>query len=84
MKVVSAIVKPLPHPFYGDSWVRGKDPWHVDAFPEEFKEQAPSKGKRKMGWFLQDAFGNDIGFVPDGAKVNEESAKVLVLVKETK
>ena len=32
MRVVGPDQKPRPHPFYGDSWERGLDPWHADAF----------------------------------------------------
>ena len=63
---VSAKQKPKPHPFYGDSWERGEDPWHKDGFPDEFKSYAPNQGVRCGGWFLIDAFNNQIGFVGDG------------------
>ena len=46
-------------------WERGLDPWHVDAFPEEFKYAAPNQGERKMGWLALDWCGNVIGFKPD-------------------
>ena len=59
-KVGSAVIdknhKPLPHPFEGDRWERGLDPWHRDA-------SLPQKG----GWFLMDVFGNAIGFVAVGS-----------------
>lgn len=55
-----------PLPFYGERWVRAKDPWHRDAFPDNLKHAAPRKGKRKMGWMLEDYWENPIGFVPDG------------------
>lgn len=63
--VVSATQKPPPHPFYGDSWERGKDPWHRSAFPDEFKDAAPNQGVQRMGWYLNDKWGNQIGFEPD-------------------
>lgn len=66
MKVTGPEQKPAPHPFYGDDYHRGKDPFHADAFPAEFQESAPHKGKREEGWFLHDAWGNEIGFTPDG------------------
>ncbi len=67
--IVSETVKPLPHPFYGDNWERGKDPWHVDAAPDEVKSSAAwNRGERANGWFLLDAWGNAIGFIPDGAQ----------------
>jgi len=60
--------KPPEHPFYGPYNHRGKDPWHEDAFPEEFKASLPNKGRRNSGWFLEDAWGNEIMFVPDGTE----------------
>ena len=69
MKLVSKDQKPEPHPFYGDSYERGLDPFHKDAAPDEFKDnKAFSGGKRKEGWFLLDAWGNQISFIADGAK----------------
>lgn len=59
--------KPPPHPFYGEYAHRGKDPWHRESFPEEFKNAAPNQqGERGEGWYLTDAWGNEIGFVADG------------------
>ena len=70
MKIVSKKQKPDPHPFYGDNYERGLDPFHKDAAPEEFKEnKAFSAGKRKEGWFLLDAWKNQIGFIADGKKI---------------
>lgn len=46
-------------------WERGFDPWHEDAFPDEFKDQIPNKGPRREGWFALDAWGNIIGWQPD-------------------
>lgn len=63
----SELVRPDPHPFYGDSWERGLDPWHEDAFPDQFRSVG-SKGARRGGWFLVDGFTNYIGFVPDGSE----------------
>ena len=51
-------------PFYADHLERGLDPFHEDAFPDEFR-CAGNKGKRRNGWFLVDSSGNQIGFVPD-------------------
>jgi len=65
----SATQKPAPHPFYGDAYERGKDPWHKEAFPDGFKDAAPNQGDRREGWFLLDGFGNAIGFVPDGTEL---------------
>lgn len=64
--LVSEAQRPKPHPFYGDSYERGLDPWHSEAFPDGFKKFAPNQGERKGGWFLNDAFGNNIGFIEDG------------------
>lgn len=47
-------------------WERSKSPWHVDAFPPEFKDRAPEQGARKTGWLEIDWCGNAIGWVPDG------------------
>jgi hypothetical protein len=47
-------------------WSRGSDPWHRDAFPEEFHDSAPKQGVRKEGWYALDWCGNIIGFVADG------------------
>lgn len=67
IRIISETVRPLPHPFYGDSYERGLDPWHSDAFPDEFKFAAPNQGpERSGGWFLIDAYDNCIGFVQDG------------------
>lgn len=69
--LVSETQKPPASPS-GDSWERGLDPWHGDAFPGEFKEQirdmAGGQEPRKGGWFLVDWAGNAIGFVPDGTE----------------
>jgi len=67
MKMVSKNQKPESHPFYGDNYERGLDPFHKDAAPDEFKSSPTfSCGKRKEGWFLIDNWGNQIGFIPDG------------------
>lgn len=58
-------MKPPPVPEYGDHWERSLDPWHRDAFPDEFKESAPHQKERNEGWMLIDWCGNAIGFVPD-------------------
>ena len=57
--------RPPPHPFYGDHYERGLSPWHRDAFPSEYKDQAPEQYKRSSGWFLLDAWDNAIGWYPD-------------------
>lgn len=48
------------------SWERAADPWHRDAFPDEFMDSAPNQGVRQTGWVGLDAFGNSIGWVADG------------------
>lgn len=69
---VSAKQSPPPHPFYGENWHRGLDPWHVEAFPAGHKFASLHTGKRKGGWFLEDAFGNEIDFVADGTVFDVE------------
>lgn len=49
-----------------EKWERGLDPWHRDAFPDEFKYRLQDTGKRKEGWFGLDWCGNAIVFIPDG------------------
>jgi len=64
--------KPPDHPFYGPYSRRGKDPWHREAFPEGLKHGAPrQEGEPGEGWFLEDAWGNEIGFVLDGTVLRE-------------
>ncbi len=78
MRLISKDQKPSPHPFYGDNYERGLDPFHKDAAPDEFKESSAfSGGKRKEGWFLLDNWNNQIGFVPDGTIIGEESPNPL-------
>lgn len=50
------------------SFERGPDPWHKDAFPEEFKF-AGRTGNRTSGWFALDWCGNAIGFISDGTEM---------------
>ena len=64
MNIIDKDRKPPAHPFYGDNWERGLDPWHADAFPPGF-EGVGRTGKRREGWFLLDAWGNAIAFVED-------------------
>ena len=55
-------------------WERSLDPWHRDAFPDEFKDAAPRQGtERKSGWMALDAWGNPISFVLDGTEIKEKS-----------
>jgi len=70
-------VRPFPHPFYGDSWDRGLDPFHVNAFEgfnEDIKDQIRDAfpGPQRGGWFLLDAYKQEIGFVPDGTVMSRE------------
>lgn len=51
-------------------WERGLSPWHRDAFPDDLKDFAPEHGRRTEGWFALDAFGNVIGWIPDGTVLN--------------
>lgn len=65
--------KPAPHPFYGDNYERGSDPWHPSAFvgtPAEGR-MGDEKAPRREGWFLLDAWGNEIGWVPDGTELKD-------------
>lgn len=70
-------------PDYADHYERGLDPWHRDAFPDEFKNRAPNQEEtRSGGWFLVDWCGNQIGWVPDGVEFDKESPvdhRVLVV-----
>ena len=53
-----------------DHWVRCKDPWHRDAFPDEHKEAAPNQAEpRGSGWMGESWCGNPEQFVPDGTEV---------------
>ncbi len=71
--ITSPTVKPPPHTFYGEYNERGSSPWHRDCFPDEFKDRAPEQGEKPlMGWYLNDAYGTQIGFVPDGTVFETE------------
>ena len=60
-------------PPHAASWERGKSPWHKDGFPAELAWAAPEQGEKPSeGWFLIDAWGNQIGFVPDGTEIVDE------------
>lgn len=49
---------------------RSRDPWHRDAFPDEFKDNAPEQAyPRKEGWMGIDYWGNPLIFVPDGTEI---------------
>ena len=65
--------RPTPHPFYGDSYERGKDPWHHEAFAgleDELGGNPGTAGARVEGWFLIDGVGNAVAFVPDGTPLS--------------
>lgn len=75
MIIVSSDVKPPPHPFYGDSYERGVDPFHPDAFSGLGLSDSIIKklavvwpGPRRNGWFILDMYGQEVGFIPDGTK----------------
>lgn len=75
--IISKDIKPKPHPLYGDNYVRGKDPFHPNAFKgmsadiiEQMRTYNPSP-KQSEGWFLLDAWGNEIGFIPDGTEISD-------------
>lgn len=73
--ITSDTIKPPPHPFYGDNYERGLDPWHVDGAPPEVADSAAwHRGERKKGWYLLDAWGNQIGWTPDGTEFAEDGA----------
>lgn len=76
MKVTVGPDAPPPVvPFYAAKWERGIDPWHRDAFPDEFKIAAPNQSyPRKGGWYLVDWIGNVIGFAADGSEIEMEEA----------
>ncbi len=70
--VVSETQQPAPI-FWVDSWERGLDPWHADAFTgtpaqDMFVKTEP----RKSGWYALDWCGNVVGFIPDGAEIKHE------------
>jgi len=47
-------------------WERGVNPFHISAFPDEFKRFAPDKSpKPTRGWLALDWCGNVIGFMAD-------------------
>ena len=68
MRIISKDKMPTDEP---KRWERGFSPWHRDAFPDEFKNRVPEQGKRLEGWFGVDWCGNQIGWVPDGTKIDE-------------
>jgi hypothetical protein len=57
------------------AWERGVDPWHVDAFPQEFQHRVGTRGPRQQGWYALDAWHNVIGFVADGTQWPPEDNK---------
>lgn len=76
MKKVSKDQKPNPHPFYGDNYERGTDPFHISTAPDHLKDNPVwNTGKLKEGWYLLDGFGNEIGFVANGTELESEARK---------
>jgi len=54
-------------------WELGLDPWHVDAAPPEVaSSKAWKRGVRQAGWFELDHWGNVIGWIPEGAEIQEQ------------
>ncbi len=67
--VVSPTQKPPAHPFYGDSYARGIDPMHISCAPHECADSPCwHRGEAVHGWFLLDAYGQEIGWVADGTR----------------
>ena len=72
MRKKTIISKDVPPPHLDHEYrERGLDPWHTDAFADEFKHAAPNTGERKEGWYELDWCGNVIGFIPDGTIAEE-------------
>jgi hypothetical protein len=67
-RVTGPNVPPTPD---SERWERSLSPWHRDAFPPEFADQAPEQGERATGWAALDWCGNVIGWVPDGTPLKE-------------
>ena len=61
-------LRPPPHVFYGDSFERGNDPWHNKGLVGTPAEGMGNTGPIRSGWFLLDAWKNQIGFVADGTE----------------
>lgn len=74
MTIISETQQPQGSYQSVDHWERSLDPWHSDAFPEEFK-YAGVTGKRKSGWLGLDWVGNPIIFIPDGYNEPEKEKK---------
>lgn len=72
--VVSETQEPAPNAF-ADTWERGLDPWHADAFPSEFKAVGTT-GPRAAGWYAIDWCGNVVSFVPDGTPLEKGNKNV--------
>lgn len=67
--------KPNPHPFYGDNYERGTDPFHFSTAPIELQDDPSwNRGKKKEGWYLLDNWKNQIGFIPDGTIIQAQAA----------
>lgn len=70
-QIVTADTKPPVGGMGGSihDWERSLDPWHRDAFPKEFKKDAPNQGVRRKGWMALDAYRNPLMFLPDGEQM---------------
>lgn len=74
MKIVTGpdVLPVILGPFAPDSYERSLDPWHRDAFPSEFRDDAPNQGERKEGWMGIDWAGNPIVFIADGTEMESD------------
>lgn len=78
-RTISETVQPPPNVFT-DSFERGPDPWHADAFKGTGFESAGTVGERRMGWYYIDWCGNVVGWVPDGTVMEEKETPLPVIV----
>lgn len=63
--ITSETQKPKKEYYGVVEWERSLDPWHADAFPNEYKF-AGTTGERKAGWMGYDWCGNPLIFLADG------------------
>lgn len=59
-------------------WERTLDPWHAEAFPQEFKQSAPNQGPRAEGWGGIDHAENEIVFIADGTEYPDHDDKYRI------
>jgi hypothetical protein len=65
--------QPPPPSKHGDTWERGLDPWHEDAFKGIANlPDIGTKGERRKGWHAVDWCGNCVGWIPDGTVIDEQ------------